>query len=212
MLTATEIKKRMQWNKFLESLTSDLPFQAAPTNVQNIDLLSKHATAAYQDSKLAGLTQGTSMIKTTAAQITFVATPEQQQNQCALSGGCHPIEFCRKLQAAQAKRNANVLHARDDELPPPSTSNKHYKPKYQGKIRKTNYNSSDTRQQQGSNAASNYNSSDTRPQQGSNAASKPQVRSHVNNGTTYYNGAQRFSKSSLWTSRWLQHQRWKEEL
>jgi len=114
MLTATEIKKKMQWNKFLESLTSDLPLQAAPTNVQNIDLLSKHATAAYQDSKLAGLTQGTSVMKTTAAQVTFVATPEQQQNQCAYCGEYHPIEFCRKLQAAQAKRNANVLHARDD--------------------------------------------------------------------------------------------------
>lgn len=137
MLTATEIQKRMQWNKFLESLNIDLAFQAAPTIAMYIDLLSKHATAAYQDLSLAGLTQGPSIDKATTAQVTFVATQDEKRIECKYCGGVHEIEVCRKLQAAQAKRNINVLHARDDELPPPSTSKKSSinSKRFQGKAR-----------------------------------------------------------------------------
>jgi len=97
-----------------------------------IEFFFKHATAAYQDLRLAGLTQGTSTIKATDAQVTFVATQIEQWIKCEYCGGTHAIEVCRKLQAAQAKPNATVLHARDDELPPPPTSNKHYKTAQRG--------------------------------------------------------------------------------
>ena len=137
MLTATQIQKQMQWNKFLESLNIDLAFQAAPTIALYIDLLSKHATAAYQNLSLAGLTQGPSIDKATTAQVTFVATQDEKRIECKYCGGVHEIEVCRKLQAAQAKRNINVLHARDDELPPPSTSKKSSinSKRFQGKAR-----------------------------------------------------------------------------
>jgi len=77
-----------------------------------IEFFFKHATAAYQDLRLAGLTQGTSTIKATDAQVTFVATLIEQWIKCEYCGGTHAIEVCRKLQAAQAKPNATVLHAR----------------------------------------------------------------------------------------------------
>jgi len=147
-----------------------------------IDLLSKHATAAYQDLSLAGLTQGPSIDKATTAQVTFVATEDEKRIECKYCGGVHAIEVCRKLQAAQVKRNINVLHARDDELPPPSTSKKSSinSKRFQGKARANPYPISSPGPSGGSNAYDSASVSQQAP-----------FQHQVNKGTTtYYNGAQ----------------------
>ena len=131
---------------------------------------------------LAGLTQGPSIDKATTAQVTFVATQDEKRIECKYCGGVHEIEVCRKLQAAQAKRNINVLHARDDELPPPSTSKKSSinSKRFQGKARANPYPISSPGPSGGSNA---YDSA---------SVSQPQApyQHQVRKGTTYYNSAQ----------------------